>query len=340
MNRIFKASAATLLLFLTGSTHAMSKTATKFDWLATESAPQHYPMKIIQGTFFYHNGGDNGLYIPSGGTYTKGWGEFISTHVGGDDLKELPDRMSIVFYSLAERQFYKGTFNLPYEKILTLFREGVAANKKRPIYRRIMVGTAPGGVVAVWLTGSQTKEVFFGQAEKLDLSYGRAIGVRFDSPADEAEFTAGLLADILKADEIAAIKKDGIPFGTWARYRKLYRWDITTAGDIPVESGLVPVNFLNGEYHKRSFPFAKEVANTPSPLPREIGLGVIFNNWAISYVIHFDEFELMDAFEKLGVNGELVHIEFWPGPTRETTKLRVYNDKESIALTKARVADI
>ena len=52
------------------------------------------------------------------------------THVGGDDVRELPDRLSILYYSLAEKQFYKGTFNLPYDKILTLFREGVAADKR------------------------------------------------------------------------------------------------------------------------------------------------------------------------------------------------------------------
>ena len=318
----------------------MSKNATKFEWFATESAPQHYPMKILEGTFFYHNGGDTGLNIPSGGTYEGEWGKFISTHVGGEDLKELPDRISIVFYSLAERQFYKGTFDLPYEKILSLFRESAAGDKNKPLYRRIMVGTAPGGVVAVWLTGSQTKEVFFGQAEKLDLSYGRAIGIRFDSPADEAEFTAGLLTDILKPDEIAALKKDGIPFGTWARYRKLYRWDIKIAGEIPVRLGGMRVAFLNGENAEIEFPFSEIVANAERPLPRRFFLKPTINNLPHNFVIHLGEFELMDAFEKHGANGELVHIEVWPGLPRETTKVRVYNDKESIALPKTHVADI
>ena len=106
-----------------------------------------------------------------------------------------------------------------------------------------MVGTAPGGTVSVWVTGFKTKEVFFGQAEKLKLSYGRAIGVNFSSPEEEATFTNGLLADVLKPEEIESIKKHGIPFGLWSRYRKLYRWDITLAGEISVASKEIPVTF-------------------------------------------------------------------------------------------------
>jgi len=106
-----------------------------------------------------------------------------------------------------------------------------------------MVGTAPGGTVFVWVTGFKTKEVFFGQAEKLKLSYGRAIGVNFSSPEEEATFTNGLLADVLKPEEIESIKKHGTPFGLWSRYRKLYRWDITLAGEISVASKEIPVTF-------------------------------------------------------------------------------------------------
>ncbi len=317
----------------------MSKNQTAFEWVASESATELYPTKIVQGIFYYR-GSEMGVFIPSGGTYEGEWGKFISTHVGGDDVRELPDRMSILYYSLAEKQFYKGTFNLPYDKILALFREGVAADKKRPWFRRIMVGTAPGGAVAVWVTGSRTKEVFFGQAEKYDLRYGQAIGVKFKDVADEAEFTDGLLSDILKPEQIAAIKRDGIPFGKWARFRKLYRWTLVTAGGLPLTVKAMRLKFLNGENIEVNFPFEKEFSISFNPVPRRFLLSPIINNLNYPYVFHFDEYEIMEVFEKLGANGELVHLEVTPAVTREATTVRAYNDKESIPLKKTRVADI
>jgi hypothetical protein len=45
----------------------MGKNDTKFDWGATESAPKHYPMEIIRGTFIYHGEAEKGLYVPAVG---------------------------------------------------------------------------------------------------------------------------------------------------------------------------------------------------------------------------------------------------------------------------------
>lgn len=86
----------------------MSKNDAKFEWGATESAPKHYPMKIIRGTFIYHGEAEEGLYIPSGGTLKKGWGQSISSHSVGERLKPLSDRLMIIFFSYVEEQFYKG----------------------------------------------------------------------------------------------------------------------------------------------------------------------------------------------------------------------------------------
>ena len=40
------------------------KTMTGFDWLASESASENFPMEIIKGTFHIKEGG--GQYVPSG----------------------------------------------------------------------------------------------------------------------------------------------------------------------------------------------------------------------------------------------------------------------------------
>ena len=56
-------------------------------------------------------------------------------------------------------------------------------------------------------------------------------------------------------------------------------------------------------------------------------------------IIHFEEFELMEAFERLGANGEKVYLEFDPQLPRPNTKVRVRNDKEIIELKKTVTED-
>ena len=335
--RLFQ-SLTTCLFFLTGCTHVMSKTITKFDWLATESAPSHYPMKIIQGELYYH--GQNGArYIPSGGTLRAGWGNAISTHVGDDAVYPLPDRLSIVFFSLTENQFYKGEFDLPYEELLSHFRAGLDANERSPYFREVMVGVAPGGAVAVWLTGSRTKEVFFGQAEKISLRYGAATGLKFNSSQEEDAYVKEILEDVLKPEELESLKKNGVPFGLWSRYRNLYTWDFKSGNGVNFKSEPIGLKYLQGDSGGVSLPFSPEFIRIPRPLPRRISITPQFTSKNTNFVIYFDEYELMDAFEKLGVNGEIVTIECSAKMPREESRFRVYNDKNSIELKKTVVSD-
>ena len=334
---LIKSGLTSLCIFFTSQGIAMSKVPTKFDWLATESAPSHYPMEIIQGEFFYHGQGGS-RYIPSGGTLRAGWGNFISTHVGGDELYPLPDKVKIIFFSYTENQFYQGEFNLPYEKMLNTFREGVAANKEFPLYRRVMVGVAPGGSVAVWLAGSKVTEIFFGQAEKIDLKYGRVLGLQFANKEEEDALIYKQLIDVLKPEELEALKKNGVPFGLWSRYRKEYLWNFKSGNAVAFKEELIGVRYLKGDSDRVSFPFESEFLKTPRPLPRRISLTPQFTSKNTNFVIYFDEYELMDAFEKLGANGEIVTIECSTKMPREESRFRVYNDKNSIELKKTVVS--
>lgn len=261
-NPYWNLAIATLIL-LTGSCDTMSKNDTKFEWEATESAPKRYPMEIIKGTFIYHGEAEQGLYIPSGGTLKAGWGIPISHHVVGDRLKPLPDRLKITFFSYAEKQFYQGEFNLPYEKILALFREGVAANREEPTYSGIMVGIAPGGAVAVWVEGTENVEVFFGQAQKIELDPGSAFGLPFKNKQEADAYIAKQLVNVLTPDELASLKKDGIPFGLWARYRNRYDW-VPTFSD-GHKPAYVNAIFINGENSRRWFLDGKKPPTSHDP---------------------------------------------------------------------------
>ena len=327
-----------LCIFFTGCGCAMSKNATEFDWHATESAPEHYPMEIIQGTFFYKDQ-DNGLYIPSGGTLYAGWGVMNSHHVTGPDKKPLPDSVDVIFYSYAEKQFYRGKFDLPYEKILSLFRQAYIDEPGKPYYSGIMIGIAPGGAVSVWLKGYRVTEVFFGQAEKIDVDPSDGFNLPFDSRAESDAYIESVITDSLTASELESLKKNGVPFGTWARYRNLYKWiPAYTSGKMTTDERM-PVNYLNGESYWEPTFFDEEMQNTPRPLPRELEFSVNMGDESILYIIKFEDFELMEIFEKLGSNGEKVYIEFDAQVPRKNMKIRVYNENESILLTKVKIKE-
>jgi len=314
------------LLLLTGYSNAMSDNVTKFEWDATESGPEHYPMEIIKGDFIFKGEAERGLYIPSGGTLVDGWADPVSSHVTGDKYKPLPDRLKITFFSYAEKQFYQGEFKLPYEKILALFKEGVANNPEHPTASRIMVGIAPGGAVAVWVIGSGDRiEVFFGQAEKIDLDPSAAFALPFKSKAQADEYIEEGLVEVLEPEEFEHLKKNGIPFGLWARYRHYYEWEPVLHGRVSLND--VGFEYLNGERNEKQGMLER-------PVPKILRFTTVVGNKGLIFIIKFDEFEIMDAFEKLGANNQKVYLEFEPRLPRDETRVRIYNDKESITLKK------
>ena len=305
--------------------HSLRNT-TKFEWDATESAPEHYPMEIIKGTFIYKGEKARGLYIPSGGTLVDGWADPVSSHVTGEKYKPLPDRLKITFFSNAEKQFYQGEFELPYDKILAIFKRGVAENAEHPTFSSIMVGIAPGGAVAVWVIGSGGYiEVFFGQAEKIDLDPGAAFALPFKDKEQEEWYINKQLTNVLEPEELEDLKKNGIPFGLWARYRNHYTWEpVLTEG---FTMTYVDFEYLNGEQDRKPGMVSR-------PAPKELTFKTIIEGEENIFIIKFDEFEIMDAFEKLGKNNQKVYLEFAPTIPRKNTKVRIYNEKESITLKK------
>ena len=338
-----KTSLLFLFIYVTGISTAMSNTDTKFEWRATESAPKHYPMKIIRGTFIYKGEAEQGLYVPNGGTISTIWGDGISNHLVGEKLKPLPDRLKIIFFSYAEKQFYKGEFDLPYEKILALFRDGVENptvfpnGKTLPVYDKIMVGVAPGGAVAVWVKGKKGVEVFFGQAQKVDINPSVGFALPFKDKADADAYMAKQLVNSLTPAELESLKKDGVPFGLWARYRNKYHWlPIFTAGHSPKD---INVGYLNGEdfgtwYLADKYLEDKKELNTPRPVPRKIVFMTSINGQKYLFEVAFEEFETMTAFEKLGANGKQVFLEFDPRLPVTDIRIRLRNDKESIELKR------
>jgi hypothetical protein len=315
------------LFILSGCGNMFSKNKTKFDWLAQESAPREFPMRVINGTFYYH-GQSRGLYIPTAAKIGYLWGEGESIHVVGEDFKALPDRLDIRFYSFWENKLYRGSFDLPYERILALFKEGVARDKERPIFDRVVVGMAPGGTIAVWVGGRETREVFFGQAEPYDAEISDPLGSPIENKQEYAE---SYLQD-LPVDIYTRIKQEGVPFGIWERYRKTYPWSFSSAPDKKVSS--FGVSFYNGESYPIATPFALDHASKPTPL--SISFIAVFpgDNTQYVYSIGFDFPETSEVLEKLAANGKKINLIIDPKLPENTSTISLSNGEETIELKK------
>lgn len=344
MVRLFRWASLPALLFSLNALGAnmFGINADKYSWQARESAPKNYPMQVVSGTLFYH-GQNQGLYVPDRAAIDYGWGEGISSHVTGADTKPLPDRLEITFFSYTENQFYIGKFKLPYDKILAMFKAGYySASKDKDItYDEIVVGIAPGGSVSVWLVGAgRTTEVFFGQAEKADVEWSR---ITTTTPREE-EVRLTVLESLKTPEAVAALRKNGIPFGLWRdTYRARYAWQPVFTGLQLGEGGLIRIGrFFNGEQHFLTHPLNKTDAASTRAIPSELSFvgappGATGNPKSVK--LFFNEAEILDAFKKLGANNQPLQLEMRneviDGQNRFTVWLR--NDKESIQLKRTEV---
>jgi hypothetical protein len=318
---------ASMMNFLSGCGESnMNNDVTNFKWYAVATAPRDYPMEVIRGTFYFPGGG--GIDIPSGGTLTQGWGK-SSSGSSRDGTTPLPDRLEVTFYSYAENQFYKADVALPYDDILAKFQQYPGDTPDESDFDNFLLGIAPGGAISVWIQSSRTIEVFYGQAEKLEISPTAAFALPFTSKADSDEYVESALAESVTPEQLVYIKTQGPPVGAWERFRQLYHWVPTyKAGKGPTRPKM-PALFLNGESYSIPTQFSEEYAKTPKPLPSRLQFRAQAAPDNIPlYIIDFEPFELLAAAEKLSAYGGKIYIEFDVEFPTENTKIRLYNDRE------------
>ncbi|MGD9202732.1 MAG: DUF2931 family protein [Chitinispirillia bacterium] len=237
----------------------------RFDWLATECAHERFPMQIVRGDFIFKNG--SSFYIPDGYESYRGWGEEGTTHVAGETFKPIPAKLYIHWFSFIEDKFYEGTFDLPYDKILKLFREGIEDpdGNGRNNYRRIMVGLAPEGEISVFLSGIgatvevvnnlRAKEV---QTDWKKLTTNRRdryirmflCGILNDTENMLSEEKEKMLDEAMDDKKVDKVIKEGIPKGLMDSYRQQYPWK-------PIMTNCKPdymlIRTFNGEFECYNF---------------------------------------------------------------------------------------
>lgn len=303
-----------------------------YDWLASESAHPDFPMEIVDGTFFYP-GEEKGLYIPSGKIIHHGWGDSISVHVVGPDKKPLPDRMEITYYSYVEQAFYQGTFDLPHGEIEELFSSPYQTKSDRPVtLRELVVGVAPGGQVALWAQGvDRSVEVFFGTADPVDIEWSRII----DNPSlSKEEFSQKVVDRRVPDTKKNDFSENGIPFSKFERFRSKYYWDVRFFR-MPAPDKKMRVSYVNGEKWYLSYDMERE--DNKKPIPKFLS----FHSDGHLFMIHFDDDEMLEVFEKMADKESPIYLDIAPGLPRHETAVRVRNeDDEHIDLEKITVEEI
>ncbi len=191
-----------------------------FEWDATSCAPKFYPMGVYQATFIFENG--NAMDIPGADFMQNGWGD-ASSFVCGDNSKPIPERLELTWLSYTENKFYTGSFLLPKDSIINLFKEGFTEfqSKKHGTYNVINVGMAPGGIVVVWLMGAG-KSVDVGRYQAKDTVVSMRDFIPTAQIDDQTEWVNIAMGH---NPEVAdSIKKFGIPYGLWDSYRERFNW--------------------------------------------------------------------------------------------------------------------
>ncbi|WP_339699433.1 DUF2931 family protein [uncultured Marixanthomonas sp.] len=305
----------------------------KFEWRPTESAPNQYPIEIHQGIITCQDG--SMVEIPSGGrTVHNGWGETGSTYVVGENLKSLPKKLMLSWLSFTESTFYKGDFELPINKIKTLFDNGYVNHLGRQeTYSNVVVGMAPGGNVSVWLLGAD-KSVEVGHY----LAHTAEISMEEFNPSgiqNRKKYIAATI-DYLPENIKNQLKKEGVNKEIWNTYRKRFSWKFKNKST-PAE---IRTKFYNGAhfYFKTNNPEISDYAQLP--IPKQIGY-----KWydkdknKFGADIIFDEQEIFQAFEAIfkNPNNKTVNLIIKVGAYNSSVTLSLESENETVELNKAKV---
>ncbi len=314
----------------------------KYNWLGTISAPQEYPMEIYQGAIV---GNDFTYSFDSiWGTQNTGWGNEGGTMSVDTETMDLPHQLEFTWYSLVEKKFFTGKWDLDQKKIKNLFDEGFVDQdtRKRTTYNSFVVGLAPKGRVVLWIKGAgNQKEVGVFQAHDTiitkEKAYENAQYMFNDGFADR------MLNDpeykTFKPEIREKIKEEGYPEpDVYDVYREKFNWKpvvILPEGSVWIDFGF---NNYNGEQENL---FAKTLDDNTyknRAVPKFCGFywrDKNKNRYAV-WVDSFDEKEIFELFQKLGKDEE---IDFTIKVNEDNTRvfLSLVTEKEELSITKAKI---
>ncbi|NMR34213.1 DUF2931 family protein [Chryseobacterium aquaticum] len=337
-------------LFIMQSCNKEAKTQTmiqdQFNYAVTATAPKAYPCEVHIG-YIADDKKNMITGIPKTGMLQAGWnGNGAAGGMGGNVI---PSYINLTYAAYAEKKFYHLEAELPREKMLEAFRKGflIQGDEKNAdgkyklvhsTYNTFTVALAPGGMVVIFLGGSdrieicrlQAKETFVDRNEFYDNPHQRTQEGFFDQ-----------MFKIAVPDSIQKqIQEKGIPFGLYDKYRKKYLYRFTFMPYDERDFIKMQTNrYYNGEI--TDFLQTEEIAKKEykdQSIPYNIEF--IFTKYNTEIV--FDDQEMLSVFDFLQKKYPSKPIDIIVKPTFEYTdfKLSVKCENEEIPLTKYKVKGV
>lgn len=275
----------------------------KFDWSATLSAPEEYPVQVYKGEIIAK---DYKQSLAGFGSINYGWGNEAGTVVIGPDLKHIPDSLEIAWHSFVDQRNFEGKWALPKEDLIRLFNKGLIdkSTKKKSTYNKFIVGLAPNGLVVVWIAvaGSQIEIAHF-KAKEVPVNIE---DISEDSkPIFSKKYNDVVLSELNeKLKTFERIKQNDYPkIDLYEDYRIKYLWK-------PLIE--LPKNEMLTDYVLRTYDGEVEVAfsNNKEQLTSNLKNRGVLKYFAFRWIDkvqnkemgcwleNFDENEVFNAFKK------------------------------------------
>lgn len=213
----------------------------RYPYLVTESAPEGYPIEVVDG-WVLDARGETITYVPSS-TRGRGWGDVGSIHVVGAARKPVPAAVELTWFSYSEDRFYTGTFALPEARLRAAFHRGTPdpdAPRRRLPLDGLIVGMAPGGNVSAWTWSRRVvEEVGTYRASPTEVPW---VAIGGEASLSRAAYISMVLAEAPKIDDARAHRQ---PMGGWDEAARRWEW----APEVKVEGcpEVLWVRMLNGE---------------------------------------------------------------------------------------------
>jgi hypothetical protein len=191
----------------------------KFDWEIGISAPKYYSSSP-KVQFFYH--GNLVHSVSSNVGIQPGWGETAGGYASGKEEDEVPDSLHVEWLCGTDRYYYQGDFPLPRAKMLKLFQNPVKEyNGLMRDYTLLIVGTAPGGNVTLWMrAGSVLTEIQRFKAKST------GIWKENDNEYNEHRKEIKTSSEFINSEYNTFHYLHGIPYKVWEEGEKEYEYDV------------------------------------------------------------------------------------------------------------------
>lgn len=322
-------------------------TQDKFPYSVTATAPKSYPCEVHIG-YLADESKKLITGIPKTGMLQAGWNG--SGAEGGMGGNLIPSYINLTYVAYAEKKFYHLEAELPKDKILEAFRKGFLiqgteddANGNRKLepstYNVFTVAIAPGGMVVIFLGGSDRIEICRLQAKETFVDKNDFIHNPDPTENQQQFFDIGFQYAV--PDSIQTqIKENGLPYKLYDDYRKKYNYRFTfkpyDEKDVIEEQY---DEYYNGESirHYQPEEIAKKEYRKQS-IPYQIAF--IFKKYNTE--IEFNDKEMLTVFEALQNNHAGKPMDILVVPTFMYTdfKLSVKCEDETVPLTKYIIKNI